>query len=1282
MSVEDDVKELKGVVLELLNIVETKTQREVSNIFDTRSELQNILRGSIFERKKIGSIEGKFKVIDLQLKEIYENIGGVIENAIDKDPTILSQAIDNAVNNQISNSTTQIDTLTQNLNTESITRFNKDTELKSDINVITTEIGTNNVANKLVRLNLNGKIDESLLNTKLYDDVIEGVLGLFPVENGKIYIDTNTKKVYHFDGTQHIELANTIKSINSKTGDVLINADDIDDAITLHKFTTQENNDKIGQYLTTFNNNNQLVKLENGMIPQSLYTTAPQNINLTTDDVIESATKKYISTGEKQNISNYLVTFNTSNKLVQLNNVGKIPNTLLNSVTSVNSSTGDVILTTDNVNEGINNKYVSTAQKTDLSILGVYNQAQRLVQLDNLNKIPTALYDGANAVIQYTTLANLPATGDITKFYYITNDKKHYRWTGDEYVVISQGEPNGTALIEPSLTSYAARASGGGFIGSAIDGGTSTVSSFRMNPFLQGGGTLSYLFQDATTYKGIILDKPIILQINLAQSRRFRFARFNGAEVATALNNPAEVYEIDESGVLRSSLAGATGSVIPKVNDVNPKLYTRVTMYFDAQSKLFRMWGDTILIHSVHGNNGQTIPNYTYNSRIDGFFTNVNSGNRGITFGVLNSVDNSANYVEFFSLNSSYTYLKTLTFADPTMSPVTLLERGVDGIRYVNMQPTLENSNPTAQSVNVDLSNYYTKAQSDLQYVSVNTSALTNYRTTTSSDSTYAANSNLTANYPTNTTLTTNHYTKAQTDNINTLTNYYNRTTSDSRYTQPNTSVNFTSVNATTITPTTLVTNNINSNPSGNNININGVLMPTQLSTASITSATPIISFNNKSLDNIGYISANDIVTKSTNNNISQVLFRDDKNTGIDNRINLNRNIDCNDRVINNLNTISAKTIQTINTVDNTSRNLFVDDLNPSTNSNIIKCVRPISFQSNDVSMNLIKTSQNNTNAIALGSTEVVLYKNLNLNNNFITNGGFVNITTSTISNSGLLTTSSINSTTTTTQNLAISNTVDTDIKFRDSSLLKVSTYSTKYNSIFGQYIKDYDIKNLRNIYSTRSYVDEKLWCREITGDESIQITAVLNTKDKLICDNYIDCSTSRNSTNNFNTNSIRANLLWISDNYTNINNGTQLTTTGLKIGDTSVNNTELKKMKISTQNTHTIMYEELTGNIPAPINTASFGEIPKWQHQWTLSNIPFINNSQFQSILSITVFCQKNAVLGNSQFIELQKTNESIIFFSNGSIALKFPTSSGTTSSSNYTNEDYRINIIYTKSI
>ncbi len=109
-----------------------------------------------------------------------------------------------------------------------------------------------------------GKVPASELPSYV-DDVLEYAdQGDFPPtgEQGKIYLALDSGKIYRWSGSVYVEISPgvvpPVDSVNGQTGAVMLDADDISDDSTTHKFATQADIDKANSALQSGDNISEL----------------------------------------------------------------------------------------------------------------------------------------------------------------------------------------------------------------------------------------------------------------------------------------------------------------------------------------------------------------------------------------------------------------------------------------------------------------------------------------------------------------------------------------------------------------------------------------------------------------------------------------------------------------------------------------------------------------------------------------------------------------------------------------------------------------------------------------------------------------------------------------------------------------------------------------------------------------------------------------------------------------------------------------------------------------
>jgi len=112
------------------------------------------------------------------------------------------------------------------------------------------------VANGYASLDGGGKVPAGQLPSYV-DDVLEYPnFASLPVtgEFGKIYVTLDNGKIYRWTGTIYVEISSDagapVLSVNSLTGIVVLDPDDLDDSATTNKFTTQAEIDKLASIIS------------------------------------------------------------------------------------------------------------------------------------------------------------------------------------------------------------------------------------------------------------------------------------------------------------------------------------------------------------------------------------------------------------------------------------------------------------------------------------------------------------------------------------------------------------------------------------------------------------------------------------------------------------------------------------------------------------------------------------------------------------------------------------------------------------------------------------------------------------------------------------------------------------------------------------------------------------------------------------------------------------------------------------------------------------------------
>ena len=262
----------------------------------------------------------------------------------------------------------------------------------------------------------------------------------------------NNNQFLSYDGTKwtNTDLPAFVSSINNMTGDVTFNMEHINNV----SITTLQTNQVLSYDGTNW------VNTDLPQAPVTSVNTLTGDVNLDTDNIPEG-TKKYYNTslfntdfatksvGELSDVDTS-TNIPTDGQVLTYSNSKWVNSTLPTApVTSVNTKTGDVDLTTTDIAEGTNLYY--TDARVNTVIDGLKGVADGLATLDSNGLVPSSQLPAyVDDVIEYPTLADFPATGDSHKIYIAADTNKTYRWSGTSYVEISAS----LALGETSSTAY------------------------------------------------------------------------------------------------------------------------------------------------------------------------------------------------------------------------------------------------------------------------------------------------------------------------------------------------------------------------------------------------------------------------------------------------------------------------------------------------------------------------------------------------------------------------------------------------------------------------------------------------------------------------------------------------------------------------------------------------------------------------------------------------------------------------------------------------------------
>jgi hypothetical protein len=263
-------------------VTNTNLTAKVNTLSTQMANIDQVIANEILQNPA-GIGQSIIDAIDNSLTQLtdYYTQGGVntqISNAVQASTSTLQTQITNEISSRVSGDNTlttnlnneitnrsnaditinaNIQTLSNNLSTEIndrelaidaevLSRTNADTNLQNQINTINTDLTSNNGANQLLRLDINGDLPSGLVQSSVQE--VSEYANATDMNNepnkttNKLYITTDNNKIFRWSGTSFIELTTTqsVVSVNTKSGSVILNPDDLDDTLTLHKFVTAD----------------------------------------------------------------------------------------------------------------------------------------------------------------------------------------------------------------------------------------------------------------------------------------------------------------------------------------------------------------------------------------------------------------------------------------------------------------------------------------------------------------------------------------------------------------------------------------------------------------------------------------------------------------------------------------------------------------------------------------------------------------------------------------------------------------------------------------------------------------------------------------------------------------------------------------------------------------------------------------------------------------------------------------------------------------------------------
>jgi len=301
------------------------------------------------------------------------------------------------------------------------------------------------------------------------------------VEEGDVVVRTDLNKTFIYNGTSWVEITATsqVVSVNGQTGVVVLSASDVGAAPTIHihddRYYTES---EINSLLTTKANTvhthtkSQITDFAHTHVRADITDFNQHNH----DDLYY--TKSQLNSGQLD--TRYYTETETNNLLANKSDVGHIhddryyteseTNTLLANKSDLNHIHDDRYYTETELDNGqLDNRYYTQTQldngqldnryytETEVNTIlsgyqpsGNYQPAGDYATLED-GKIPAAqLPSFVDDVIEAASFSALPTTGEDGKIYVTLDTNLTYRWSGTQYVEISES----LALGETSSTAY------------------------------------------------------------------------------------------------------------------------------------------------------------------------------------------------------------------------------------------------------------------------------------------------------------------------------------------------------------------------------------------------------------------------------------------------------------------------------------------------------------------------------------------------------------------------------------------------------------------------------------------------------------------------------------------------------------------------------------------------------------------------------------------------------------------------------------------------------------
>ena len=211
-------------------------------------------------------------------------------------------------------------------------------ESGAEVNIPETITNLSITGNTLTYVNENGTNQDIDLSLYLDDTNLARIIsGEYVAGDNVLRFTRDDGSTFDVDASMFFDDTNLVTSVNTQTGDVVLDADDINDSTTANKFTSQADINRLANTSGTNTGDQDISGIQ----------TNASDITDLQNDKVDKVAGKGLSTED--------YTTNEKNKLAGIESGAEV-----NTVDSVNTQTGDVVLDADDINDSnTNNKFTT-----------------------------------------------------------------------------------------------------------------------------------------------------------------------------------------------------------------------------------------------------------------------------------------------------------------------------------------------------------------------------------------------------------------------------------------------------------------------------------------------------------------------------------------------------------------------------------------------------------------------------------------------------------------------------------------------------------------------------------------------------------------------------------------------------------------------------------------------------------------------------------------------------------------------------------------------------------